>query len=342
MATQRNENDSAPLNTDNCNQNEINERTAVLRPTRNSTARRRRIFVTLCILVTELCERLTFYGVTANLVLFCVEDLKLDSPWPSVTNYLFQGTCYLIPLIGGWLADAYLGRYNTIYGSSLLYVAGTIVLMGVSFKGTETLKAWPDFPHSHALRRFYFVFALVMIAFGTGGIKANVSPFGADQVEQEGPRAVQTFFNWFYWFINVGSLISFTVVVYVQEYGLFYGYLITTGTMFLATITFVLGRNKYLTKPPGGSQLSETVKIIHNAIKNHHSSDTEMWLDKAKTCFGGKYTDRQVEDVKLLLKVIPVFLLFIVYWIIYSQVGCYAVVLSALHMHSRHSQNVKK
>lgn len=240
-------------------------------------------------------------------------------------------------MIGGWLADAYLGRYNTIYGSSLLYVAGTIVLTAVSFKDTETLKLWPDAPHSHTLRRLYFLFALVMIAFGTGGIKANVSPFGADQVEQEGPRAVQTFFNWFYWFINVGSLISFSVVVYIQEYSdLFYGYLITTGTMFLAMIAFVLGRNKYLNKPPGGSQLSEMVKIIHNAIKNHHSSDTEMWLDKAKTCFGGKYTDREVEDVKLLLKVIPVFLLFIVYWIIYSQVRVLVrvrtVVLSTLHI----------
>ena len=211
------------------------------------------------------------------------------------------------------------------------------MLTAVSFKGTETLKLWPDASHSHTLRRLYFLFALVLIAFGTGGIKANVSPFGADQVEQEGPRAVQTFFNWFYWFINVGSLISFSVVVYIQEYSdLFYGYLITTGTMFLAMIAFVLGRNKYLNKPPGGSQLSEMVKIIHNAIKNHHSSDTEMWLDKAKTCFGGKYTDRQVEDVKLLLKVIPVFLLFIVYWIIYSQVRVLvrvrAVVLSTLHI----------
>ena len=245
-------------------------------------------------------------------------DIYKDSPFSKI---ILPGTCYLIPLIGGWLADAYLGRYNTIYGSSLLYVAGTIVLMAVSYEHGGNQHAWPDSLQS--LRRVYFVFALVMIAFGTGGIKANVSPFGADQVEQEGPRAVQTFFNWFYWFINVGSLISFTVVVWVQEYGLFYGYLITTGTMFLAMIVFVLGRNKYRTKPPGGSKLSEMVKIIHNAIKNQHSSDAEMWLDNAKTCFGGKYTDRQVEDVKLLLKVIPVFLLFIVYWIIYSQVRCY-------------------
>ena len=88
MATQGNENNSAPLTSDNSNQN---ERTALLRTTRNSTARRRKLFVTLCILVTELCERLTFYGVAANLVLFCMQDLKLDSPWPSVTNYLFQG-----------------------------------------------------------------------------------------------------------------------------------------------------------------------------------------------------------------------------------------------------------
>ena len=175
--------------------------------------------------------------------------------------------------------------------------------------------------HSESMRLVYFACALLMIAFGTGGIKANVSPFGADQVEQDGPRAVQAFFNWFYWFINIGSLLAFTVVVWVQQnYSAFYGYTITAGTMLLAVIAFVTGRNKYLTKPPSGSQLTDTGKIICNAVRNHRASNGKMWLNKAKSCFGGKYTEAQVEDVKALLRVIPVFILFIVYWTIYSQV----------------------
>ena len=53
--------------------------------------RGRTFLVVICILVTELCERLTFYGVTANLVLFCGNELDLDSPWPSIISYLFIG-----------------------------------------------------------------------------------------------------------------------------------------------------------------------------------------------------------------------------------------------------------
>lgn len=317
MATNGNGDETAPLISGR--QNEVSHSAVPPRPGVHFTGRGRKLLVTICILVTELCERLTFYVVTANLVLFCSSELKLDSPWPSVKNYLFQGTCYLIPLFGGWLADAYLGRYNTIFGSSLLYVAGTIVLAAVPLNIDINHKklSWSDSQKQPRLA--FFVCALLLIAFGTGGIKANVSPFGADQVEQDGPRAVQTFFNWFYWFINFGSLIAFTLVVKVQEKNLFEGYAITAGTMFLAMIVFVTGRNKYVVKPPGGSQLSETGKIIYNAIKNRDSPDAKMWLDNAKSRFGGKYTDGQVEDVKSLLRVIPVFTLLIVYWTIFSQ-----------------------
>lgn len=49
--------------------------------------------VTLCILVTELCERLTFYGLTGNLVLFCKDELDLSAPWPSTIILIFMGKC---------------------------------------------------------------------------------------------------------------------------------------------------------------------------------------------------------------------------------------------------------
>ena len=194
-----------------------------------------------------------------------------------------------------------------------MYAVGTLLMLPVSTS---------DVKYNNASRLVYFAIALVTTALGTGGIKANVSPFGADQVKQEGPRAIQTFFNWFYFFSNLGSLVAFTVVVWIQQvYSLFYGYIITAVTKLLTVIIFTSARNKYLNKPPGGSQLTETVKIIYEAaVKNRRTPNVPTWLDKAKRRFGGKFTEEQVEDVKAFLRVFPVFLLFIVFWAIYSQV----------------------
>ena len=187
-----------------------------------------------------------------------------------------------------------------------MYIIGTLLMLPVSMSNVQ---------YNKASRLVYFAIALVTIAFGTGGIKANVSPFGADQVKQDGPRAIQTFFNWFYFFINLGSLVAFTVIVWVQQtYSLFYGYVITAVTILLTVIIFTSARNKYLNKPPGGSQLTKTARIIYEAaVKNRRTPNVPTWLDKAKRSFGGKFTEEQVEDVKAFLRVFPVFLLFIVF-----------------------------
>ena len=175
--------------------------------------------------------------------------------------------------------------------------------------------------YNKTARLLFFAIALINLAFASGGIKSNVSPFGADQNQQEGPRAVQTFFNWFYFFINLGSLLAFTVVVWVQQqYSYFYGYVITASAVALTAIIFVAGRNKYIHSPPAGSELTRAAKIIYEAITIPRMPSISTWLDKAKSENGGTFTETEVEDVKSLLRVIPVFLLFVVYWAVYSQV----------------------
>ena len=227
----------------------------------------------------------------------------------------------MVPIFGGWLADTYTGRFNMIYGSSLLFLLGTLLVAAVAM-GNDMIQTLfhTQATHNDKMRLIYFGLALLMIAFGTGGIKANVSLFGANQVKQDGQRAVQSFFSWFYFIINVGALVAFTVVVGVQQSNAFYGYCIPACTMFFSVIVFLAGRNHYLTKPPGGSQLTETAKIICEAVRNR-KQNAGTWLEGAKSRYGGKFSEVEVEDVKALLRVIAIFGLFIVYWTVYSQVG---------------------
>ncbi|KAH7866751.1 hypothetical protein Vadar_024417 [Vaccinium darrowii] len=74
------------------------------------------------ILGNECCERLAYYGINTNLVNYLKFQLNQSSvaAVSNVTNW--SGTCYVTPLIGAFLADAYLGRYWTIASFSIIYV----------------------------------------------------------------------------------------------------------------------------------------------------------------------------------------------------------------------------
>ena len=230
------------------------------------------------------------------------------------------GTCLFIPIYGGWIADVKLGRYNAIFGSALLYIVGTIALT------LATYQYPPGYAMSISCKEGFLAVSLILIAIGTGGIKANVSPMGADQVEHEGPEMVQKFFDWFYWFIQIGGILAYTVVAYIQQnVSFFYGYLITATSMTLATILLLLGRNHYIIPPPKGSYTVDTIRIIAGGLKKKLCGDKSRfrnhWLDGAKVTKGGGFPDDKVEGVKCVVRLIPVFLTFIFYWTLYGQVG---------------------
>lgn len=130
---------------------------------------------------------------------------------------------------------------------------------------------------------------------------------------------------------HLGYLIAVIVFTFQQEQFKQYSfsiYIMSASFMFLALALFVLGRNSYTTFPPIGSFLVDYCKIIWYALRclvcrqMARGVQPETWLDRSKRIFGGPFFDMQVEDVKVLLKTLPIFLVTVVFWGISYQVKC--------------------
>ncbi|KAL3877158.1 hypothetical protein ACJMK2_034906 [Sinanodonta woodiana] len=303
---------SASMTKENTDHADSDEKTELV-PERQGRLRDR-IAVVACILVTELCERLTYYSVVANMVLFCTSKLKLTSDEASNVNWVFTGTVYIIPVFGGFVADAIAGKYNTIFGSGLIYLLGLFLLPASAVDYKNWFKAEEDL--SLEARKGFFFLGLVFVAIGTGGIKANVGPFGALQVDDLGKDAVQSFFNWFYWFINVGAMVAYSGVAAIQQnIGFDYGFLVPLISMFIALIIFVMAKNKYRNIPPGDSVLSKSFRVCFQACRRNCSFESAL-IEK-----GGSFDKEMVNGVAALTHVLPVFILMIVYWAVNTQMG---------------------
>ncbi|GMP92698.1 hypothetical protein CsSME_00042810 [Camellia sinensis var. sinensis] len=220
------------------------------------------------ILGTECCERLAFFGIAINLVSYLTKTMHEGnvSAARNVSNW--TGTAYLTPLIGAVLADVCWGRYWTIAVFSAIYFLGMCILTLTAtvpaLKPAECVDSLcpPATPAQYLL----FYLGLYLIALGTGGIKPCVSSFGADQFDDTDPkeRAKKgSFFNWFYFSINLGALASTILIVWIQEnagWGLGFG--IPALFMGIAIVSFFSGTPLYRFQNPGGSPLTRLCQVL--------------------------------------------------------------------------------
>lgn len=281
----------------------------------------KKLAVVLCILATELCERLAYYSVVANLVLYCTSVLGYSSNDAATISLVFTGTTYLMPIIGGYIADAHVGMYNAIYGFALIYLLG-LFLVPCSAVDYEYLFGSEKYALSQTGRRAFYLLGLIFVCVGTGGIKANVSPFGALQVQDVGPKAVQTFFNWFYWFVNAGALIAYGGSAAVQQNVSFaWGYVIPFFSMILAIIFLLLGRKHYRYRPLKGSMMADSFKVCWQGCRTSSKSvpGASGFFDTARESYGGGFSNEIVDGVICVVRLLPIFFFVIMYWTIYSQ-----------------------
>ncbi|KAM4790241.1 solute carrier family 15 member 1 [Cyanocitta cristata] len=283
------------------------------------------------IVVNEFCERFSYYGMKAVLILYFKYFLHWEDNLATAIYHTFVALCYLTPILGAIIADSWLGKFKTIVYLSIVYAIGQTVL-SVGSINDLTDHNRDGSPDSVALHIALSMIGLILIALGTGGIKPCVSAFGGDQFEEDQEMQRRTFFSLFYLSINAGSLLSTIVTPNLRAtecgihskqrcYPLAFG--VPAILMAVALVVFVIGSKMYKKVKPQGNVMLQVSKCVGFAIKNRFQHcgkelpKREHWLDWASE----KYDKQLIAQTKMVLKVLFLYIPLPMFWALFDQQG---------------------
>lgn len=199
---------------------------------------------------TEMWERFNFYGMRTILTLFIVNALMMSEEKSSIIYGGFLGLCYLTPMLGGFVADKFLGnRLCIMLGGLLMAIGQMLLFFSASIFSTEL-----------ELARTLLYIALGVIILGNGFFKPNISSMVSSLYPKAERNKLDTAFTIFYLGINLGAflgqlicpLIGDVVVDGVRNiYAFKWGYLAASIAMLIGVATFFLLKNKYVVTPEG-------------------------------------------------------------------------------------------
>ena len=253
------------------------------------------------IIGNEACERFSFYGMRAILVVFMTSNLMLAAEHAKFTFHLFVSGCYLTPLLGAYLADRYLGKYRTILYLSLLYCLGHLAI-AVS-DGASGL-----------------YLGLFLIALGSGGIKPCVSAQVGDQFNETNKGLLAKVYDVFYFSVNFGSFFSTLLTpVLLVKYGPSWAFGVPGILMAIATFIFWLGRKQYVNVPPTGNTGAKGfMPVFLYALKNQKAKKAgQEFFDVARA----RFTAEEVEAAQAAASIFKVFITVSIFWALFDQQG---------------------
>lgn len=328
------------------------------------------------ILGGEACERLTTLGIAVNMVTYLTGTMHLGNASAANTVTNFLGTSFMLCLLGGFIADTFLGRYLTIAIFATVQAAGvTILTISTIIPSLRPPKCNLNHGQSciqaSGMQLVVLYIALYLTALGTGGLKSSVSGFGSDQFDDSDPQErnqMTNFFNWFFFFISIGSLAAVTVLVYIQDnLGREWGYGICACAIVFGLVVFLSGTRRYRFKKLVGSPLTQIASVFVVAWRKRHldlPSDPSMFFNIDDIPVEGKKTKQRlphtkqfrfldkaaifkdsdmsnsttvvinkwnlatltdVEEVKMVIRMLPIWATTIIFWTVYAQMTTFSV-----------------
>eukprot|EP00794_Sanderia_malayensis_P009717 gene9717-10707_t len=269
------------------------------------------------ILLTELCERFSYYGIKAVLVLYLTQDLMFDKYRGKSIYHAFSMVSYFTGVLGAMIADSWLGKFKLIGITLVMYSISEMALTGTCI------------PPIGRKSSFLPLISLFLTAIACGNIKPCLAAFGGDQFNQKDTSLISKFFSMFYMAVNVGATFSMIFVPMLRTDIRCYDgdcYPITFGVpmvlMVVGTIAFLAASKMYVKKLPEGNMMIRVFRIIGNAIGEGTSNRKkgikhEHWLHHAQY----KYSMHEIEDTRALLKVLVLYIPLPVFWALFHQQG---------------------
>ncbi len=182
--------------------------------------------------LAEMWERFSYYGMRALLIFYLVQHWMFSDSEASVIYGAYTALVYITPVVGGYLADRYLGQRKAVLFGAILLTFGHFFM---AFEGDGAAgQANP------MINVFWLALALIIV--GSGFLKANISVivgqlYARTDVRRDGAYTI------FYMGINVGAATASLICGYLgQTYGWAYGFGLAGLGMLIGLVFFVLGK----------------------------------------------------------------------------------------------------
>lgn len=271
------------------------------------------------ILITEFGERFSYYGIKTVLVLYLTKDLMFNKANGKSIYHAFSMTSYFTGVIGAMIADSWLGKYRTIAYTLFLYSVSEIFL---------TLMSVDTIGQRSSIGPLISLFAM---AIACGNIKPCLAAFGGDQFRKDQEHMLELFFAMFYASVNVGAVLCMWFVPMIRTDVQCFGrdcypvvFAVNAVLIILATLSLLAGKSMYTLKDPSGNVMIRVFRIIGHAIYNKFSNSRPArvhrcshWLDNATD----QYEQKEIDDIKLLLRVLKMYIPLPVFWALFHQQG---------------------
>lgn len=193
---------------------------------------------------TEMWERFSYYGMRALLVLYMVAavdkgGLGFETADATAIYGLYTASVYFLPLIGGWLADRFIGAKRATL------IGGVIISLGHFTLAVPSLT--------------FFYLGLVLVALGTGFLKSNISAMVGDLYDTDDERR-DGGFAIFYMGINLGAFAAPLITGALAAYNWHWGFAAAGVGMVAGLIQYVIGRKKLegVGEPPVKTEMDAT------------------------------------------------------------------------------------